>query len=258
MRARGWTGLLVAAALTLAAAPAGGPQARSIAPPEPVEVAQVYDVYLGGIFAGEIAVNARIGRTSYRADTVLRTAGIVAVFYKAEIRAEAEGRVSGARLVPVRFSADTRDPKKHQSVEITYRRGTPGAVKAEPAFQPKPWQIEPAEQAGTFDPITAMLAALAPSPREALCNRTVEVFDGRRRYAIELAEPETRGAAVRCGAVYRRIAGYKPKLMTRKRARWPFRVFFRPGADGVFQVERVMGNTPFGTAVAKRRRGAAG
>ena len=216
-------------------------------------VSQIYDVYLGGIFAGEIIVDAEFDARRYRASALLRTAGIVAVFYKAQLRAEAAGRVTGERLAPGRFTANTRDPKKTQFVEMIYRNGDLGEIRAEPAFQPKPWQIDPMAQSGTTDPLTGLLAALAPVPRARLCNRRVEVFDGRRRYAIELKKPEMHRRAVRCRAVFRRIAGYKPKLMKKKRATWPFRVWFKPGSDGIYRVVRVMGATPFGTAVARKR-----
>ena len=133
---------------------------------------------------------------------------------------------------------------------MTYRGATPASVRADPAFKPKPWQIEPAEQAGTLDPISAALTALAPAPADAICDQSVEVYDGRRRYALDLGAPEADGARIRCRAVYRRVAGYKPKELAETIR---FSVWFEERANGLAHLVRAAGESGYGLAVVLLR-----
>ena len=209
---------------------------------------KIYDFYLGGIRAGELSLNADYVGGVYKANSVLRTAGVVGMVYRASFEAEAEGRLNGEDLEPIRFAADSRMSSKEQSVEMLFTDNAPREVKANPAFDPRPWQVDPAEQVGTLDPITAALTALAPTPMNEICNSSVEVFDGRRRYAIELGAPKADGNRIRCPALYRRIAGFKPKMM-KKRPKFPFHVWFEEKADGKAHMVRAAGDSMFGIAV---------
>ncbi|MEM9140556.1 MAG: DUF3108 domain-containing protein [Pseudomonadota bacterium] len=228
---------------------ATGPGAPASAQP----VSQIYDLYLGGIKAGEMTMNAQWQGDAYKATSVLRTAGIVGAVYKASFEAETQGRMTQTGMAPDRFAADSRMRKKTQSVEMLYRDDAPMAVNAEPAFIPKPWQVDPTEQKGAVDPITAALMALAPMPVGQICNRTVEVFDGRRRYAIEMGAPKPDGERIKCPANYKRIAGFKPKMM-KKSPNFPFNIWFIERPDGQAQVIRAAGESMFGVAVILLRQ----
>ena len=240
--------LLVILVTLLAAAPAA---ASASFQPRPVST--IYDLYLGGIKAGEMTFDAAYDGADYTATSVLRTAGVVGFFYKASFEAETRGRLSGAALAPDRFAAASRMKSKEQYVEMHYKAGRPARIAAEPAFIPKPWEIEPTEQLGTLDPITAALSALSPAPMGEVCNRSVEVFDGRRRYAVDLGPMEPDGNRMRCPATYRRIAGFKPKMM-KKQAEFPFNVWFEQRPDGLAQFVRAAGESMFGLAVILLRK----
>ena len=208
----------------------------------------IYDFYLGGVKAGELTIDARFEGAEYQAQSILRTAGVVGMVYKASFEAETQGRLDGAQLVPDRFAANSRMKKKQQYVEMTYENMSPSTVSAEPAFVPKPWEIDPAAQTGTLDPISGALIGLAPVPTAEVCNKTVEIFDGRRRYAIDLGAPSPDGARIKCPAKYRRIAGFKPKMM-KKQAEFPFDVWFSERPDGMAHFVRAAGESMFGIAV---------
>ena len=97
-------------------------------------------------------------------------------------------------------------------------------------------------------------AALVPAAADEICSQTADIFDGERRWAIEIGPPRHEGGdggggdRIRCDAVYVRIAGFKPKLMG-ERARRPFALFFEDRGDGLFHVVRAAGKTSFGLAV---------
>ena len=238
----------IATALTLLLAGLGISAAQVTANTAPRDVDTIYDFYLGGIKAGELSIDADMKGDRYHATSILKTAGIVGLVYKASFEAETEGRLTPTGLVPERFLADSRMSRKEQRVEMRFAGNAPREVLAQPKFDPRPWQIDPTEQVGALDPITAAISALAPAPKANICNRSVQVFDGRRRYAIDLGAPVKDGDRIKCPAVYRRIAGFKPKMM-RKRPKFPFSIWYEERSDGLAHVVRGAGDSMFGLAV---------
>jgi hypothetical protein len=213
-------------------------------------VSTTYDLYLGGIRAGELTIDARFSGERYTATSVMRTAGVVGGLYKASFEAETEGSLGAGGLRPERFRATAQSYGDRQRVEMTYRGAAPESVRAEPAFVPKPWQIEPADQVGTLDPVSAAVAALAPAPAAKLCERSIEIYDGRRRYALDLGEPKAEGERISCPALYRRVAGYKAKEL---KATIDFTVWFEERPDGLAHLVRAAGDSMLGVAVVLLR-----
>lgn len=225
--------------------------------------APTYDLYLGGLWAAELQLEAAIGAESYTAHAVLRTKGMIGAVYGAAFDVSAEGQVTRrGPWRPERFVADTRSGSKAQWLELRYDGDKPISVRAEPAFPPKPWEVDPLAQRGAPDPLSAALAVMGPRGRDEVCNRQTEIFDGRRRIGIDLAAPVPDAAPadlvgpsqprLRCGAIYRRIAGFRPKLMAKQRE-FAFAVWFQRQADGQYWVVRAEGETPLGEAVVRLR-----
>jgi hypothetical protein len=242
----------VLAGLLLAAAMLTGTTGGEARPPAVAAINATYDFYLGGIWAGKMTLDAEFGAGTYRAGMTARTAGIVGFFFPAGVEAETVGRIEAEGLSPVRFRADTYEYRRRQRVEISYDGGSPASVVAEPAYRQRPWSISLDGQSGIADPLSAAFEALAPAGSDAICDRTADVFDGERRWAIEIGPPHLEGGhegeRIRCDAAYVRIAGFKPKLMGAK-ARRPLALFFEDRGDGLFHVVRVAGQTWFGLAV---------
>jgi hypothetical protein len=213
-------------------------------------VSTTYDLYLGGIRAGELTIDARFTGDRYAATSAMRTAGVVGALYKASFEAETEGSLIAGGLRPERFRATAQMYSDRQQVEMTYRGATPDAVRADPSFNPKPWQIEPADQTGTLDPVSAAIAALAPAPSAEICDRSVEIYDGRRRYALDLGKPRADGERISCPAFYRRVAGYKAKEL---KETIDFTVWFQERPDGLAHVVRAAGESMLGLAVVLLR-----
>ena len=252
-------GLLLAAAML--SAMLTGATGGKAQPPAVAGINATYDFYLGGIWAGEITLDADFGSGfdpdsggggSYRAGVTAHTAGIVGFFFRAGIEAETVGRIDASGLSPVRFTANTYERQRRRMVEISYDAGSPASVVAEPAYRPRPWSISLRDQPGIADPLSATFEALAPATADAICNQTADIFDGERRWAIEIGPPRPEGGSdgdrIRCDAVYVRIAGFEPKLMGAK-ARRPLALFFADRGDGLFHLVRAAGETWFGLAV---------
>lgn len=247
-------GLLLAAAM-LAAMLAGAAGGLAQPPTVPGYKA-TYDFYLGGIWAGEMTIDADFGGgETYRTGVIAHTTGIVGFFFHAGVEAEAVGRIDAAGLSPVRFTADAYERSRRHLIEISYEGGSPASIIAEPAYQPHPWSISLGGQPGIADPLSATFEALMPAAADAICRQTADIFDGERRWAIEIGPPQDEGdgGRIRCDAVYVRIAGFKPTLMG-EWARRPFALFFEDRGDGLFHVVRAVGQTSFGLAVLLLRK----
>lgn len=212
----------------------------------PPDLASVYDVYFGGIWAGEFTVNADFDTDSYRAGFDFRTTGIVARLITLAYSARATGRIGPAGLTPAHFTYDSLEDDDRRRVEMAYADGTPGILRVEPPFKVRPWSIEASAQTGIADPLSAGLTVFAPAPEGELCDRSTEIFDGRRRYSIQIGPPEHKGGRIRCPALFVRLAGYKPKWMG-KRARNPFTLEYARRPDGLYHPARVWARTEYGT-----------
>ncbi len=239
--------LLVAAAVL---APASGARTR---PPAVAGLEAIYDFYLGGIWAGKLTVGAAFGAENYYASSALRTAGIVGFFYDLAFEAEVVGRINADGLSPEYYSSSSRDPKRQEFVEIAFVDGTPASSRVVPARRVRPWSIDPRDQGGAVDPLSALLAAFAPAPANAVCEQRVDVYDGRRRFALEVGLRQHEGIGIRCDAMYVRLAGFKPKWMG-KRARRSFTLFLEKRADGLFEIVRAVIDTSFGPAILRLRK----
>jgi hypothetical protein len=231
--------LLVAAAVL---APATGAHAR---PPAVAGLEAAYDVYLSGIWAGKLTVGATFGAGSYSASSALRTTGIVGFFYDLSFEAEVVGGIDSGGLSPEHYKSSSRNPKRKELVEISFIDGNPRSTRVRPARRVRPWSIDPSDQHGATDPLSAVLMAFTPGPADAVCEQRVVVYDGKHRFALEIDPPLRDGARIRCDAMYVRLAGYKPKWMG-KRAWRPFTLFLEQRADGLFEVVRAVGESSFG------------
>jgi len=209
----------------------------------------VYDVYLGGLRGGEVTLRLERDDARYRAEARLRSVGLARLVFPGEARATAQGAARGAALAPESFTSDNAFGDKRQTVALRYGDAGP-SLKADPPYRVRPYDADPGAMGDALDPVSAAVASLAPQPAAAACDRTVTVFDTRRRFDLALGPAVREGDLLRCEGVYRRVAGFKDKQM--KKADYPFTAWWRV-EGGHATLERAMAPTGFGHAVAKRR-----
>lgn len=235
------------------AALAGALAAGVAAAQQPRSVKLVYDVHFSGIRIGEAKLEGAIGEDAYHATSKLRTAGVVDAFFTADVDSETEGVLSeDGVLAPTRYRADARSSENDQMVEMVYEEGAPRISAAVPAFKKKSYEIVPEEQVGAVDPLSAALQAFAPAPADQVCHGRIEVFDGRKLWALDFSNPRVDGDKMRCDGIYERLAGFKPKYMKRQ-TKFPFELEYSIDGQGVAMVQRVTVETDYGYAVAKLR-----
>jgi hypothetical protein len=212
-----------------------------------------FDIYFGGIRAGELALDVTFDEGGYQAKSNLTSAGVVGFFYDASYEAEATGALpSSVKPRPRMFAAKSAFGGDRQDVTIHFGLTGPKKVEADPPYKKKDYEIEPTAQLGAIDPLSAAVALIAPTPPEELCARKVTVFDGRHRIDIRLDAPREQAGKIRCDAVFSRVAGFRPKDM-KKQTDFPFRVYFEPWEDGLARLSQIVVETSYGLATANRK-----
>ncbi|MFT4793457.1 MAG: hypothetical protein ACJAVR_003105 [Paracoccaceae bacterium] len=219
----------------------------------------LFDLHFGGIWAGTLDLALRFDGDAYTASAQGRTEGLVGALYGASFSAEARGDAPGGAgpapgARPDTFNAKGSFGGDKISLRIAFGPTAPRAVTADPAFKPKPYQIDPAAQTGVFDPLGAAALLLRERPGGVLCDARIDVFDGRRRSQITLAAPTDGPSAgeIQCDAALARVAGWKPKDM--RKPPFSFRLFFTHRVDNTpARLKRFEVDTRYGMATAVRR-----
>ncbi len=216
---------IIALALCLAplpAAAAGGAGSETGAQPASrLEMAMT--LYAGGITMGHMTLDASLRGADYHAVSTLETSGVVNAFWQAQIQATSSGKLSGKTLSPALYdSFYTGQAGKKQEVSLTYEAGATPKLFADPVYATTGFEVKPDDAKNTLDPLSAitfLFSGVAGAP----CTASAPVFDGRRRYNVELTRVRDldikmdnglyAGKAVQCVARYRQIAGFRPWVL---------------------------------------------
>lgn len=204
-----------------------------------------FDVRYGPLRAARVLVDARQDARSYSIRGQAQSTGIVGLIRDFHFDLAADGARVGDAYRPAFFIGDIDTGWHETRVEMQYPGGVPRVLTLAPEEPVEHWTLDPTRQAGTLDPLSALLTLIRPRPRDELCGVTVETFDGRRRGRVSLAEPvEDRGALV-CAGLYRRLAGFSPEDMA-DYDRMPFTVVFEQSDAGSWHLTRAVTQTPYG------------
>ncbi len=254
---------IAAAALSLVLT-AGSAYAASTDVPTSLEVD--YKIALGGFDFGSADVKAEISSGDYELDALIKTEGIAEQFFETTFALASQGSFSGNRVKPARFVSTYVDADSTRRVELTYPRSGPPIMAAEPAYEDG---FGPHVQLNdilmTQDPISALLLPTR-SATASPCDRSLPLFDGRRRYDLQLREDGMmemndgeggyNGPVMRCTIAMLPVAGYERKTLIKLLAREDsIRIWLAPleGSD-VWVPVRLTLRTPFGGAVMRATR----
>ena len=245
---------------------AGPVSTAALAETLPTNLQVDYAIALGGFDFGRAGVEAKIGNGVYELDALIKTEGIAEQFFETTFALESQGSFSGNRVKPARFISTYQDADSSRRVELTYpNRGAP-VMAAEPAygdgFGP---HVQLNDILMTQDPISALLLPTM-SATASPCDRSLPLFDGRRRYDLQLREDGMTemnggenaysGPAMRCTVGMLPVAGYERKTLIKLLAREDsIRVWLAPLEGGdVWIPVRMTLRTPFGGAVMRATR----
>ena len=219
--------LALAAAMPLAGAALAAGGSGGEATSQPGSTLQMaMTLYAGGVTLGKVDLNTKIIGDQYHSVSNLQTSGIVNAFWQSEIQATATGTVAPKSFHPGLYdSFYTGHADKKQEVSLTYDNGGPVRLYADPVYPTTGYEVPPAQQKGTFDPLSAITYFVSGVGMSAdnPCSVLLPVFDGRRRYdvAFEKVKDTTvsldnglyKGPAVLCEMKYKQISGYKQHVL---------------------------------------------
>lgn len=205
---------LLAAGLSLPLLPMGAPAAMA----EPLKA--TYRVFVGGVTALDVDATLEVSGDRYRIAVSAVTGGAIGRLFTWKTESQSDGRRLGEDLRPASHRQSSQFRGEPRTVTLTY--GPQGDVSA--AVTPPPETddrepVPPALQRGTLDPLSAVLDLLFAVGASQHCDRSLPVFDGRRRYDMMFTEVGRRivdpsrysifsGVAQQCRVSYRPVAGY--------------------------------------------------
>lgn len=205
---------LVVAALMLALATVSSTQAQG-------QFDARYTLSVNSIPLGTFIWRAQIGASDYNANAIGRASGIFSMLLNGEGTVSVKGMVKDGRLQSVNYvSAFTRDREK-AGVQMLLDAGRVRDLKIEetdPDSDRVP--VTDAHKQDIADPLTALLipAATGDPIAGTACERKLSIFDGRRRFDLDMsfrrndnAMPEKgySGPALVCAVKFTPIAGHR-------------------------------------------------
>ncbi len=185
-----------------------------------VSLAAHYVITMTHVRVGEITWAVNFSDKIYLASANGKASGVFSVLVTGEGSFNTHGAYSGERLTPSTARSDITDDDGVYETELTFDNGDLKRVQDRGAAPPADRiRISQSLLRGVTDPLSAMLIpvernAMAP----ANCDKTLRIFDGRRRYNLALSYKRIdklkvargyAGAVLVCGVVLRPIAGYR-------------------------------------------------
>lgn len=152
-----------------------------------------YTLSMSGIAIGKLTWRTQLGPSDYTISANGGVSGFLSLLVKGEGNVTVNGQMKDGRPQPSSFaSAVVREDEK-VNVQITFDGPRVRDLKVdEPPLENDRVPIADAHKVGVTDPLSAFLIPGSDDPmaREG-CERTLSMFDGRRRYDLTLSFKRT-------------------------------------------------------------------
>jgi hypothetical protein len=212
----------------------------------------VWDISLLGLRAATFAFDATASGPAYQVEGRMKASGGAALVKRLRFEGRAEGRLAKGLPAPARYRESVDTGTRQSDATLVWQGGVP-AIESYASDQPAdPAAPDPATQKGTVDPLTAAWTILRDTTPERACAVALQVFDGRRRTAVRLSDPQPAGDGIACKGEYRRLAGFTEKELAQG-DRFPFTLTFAPTPEGRLRAVEARGKSALGTVVLRRR-----
>lgn len=211
---------------------------------------------LGVVVLGEARYEVTATPTRYAARGNLRTSGLARLFDQTEITASSIGSIAGAAIAWTRYDLSHAYASKFRRIQLN-RAGSGVTAQVTPAYggmgDPT---ATPAQQNGSYDPLTAMFALGRQIGAARACVGAVLVFDGRGHYRLSVT-PRSQttfngggynGPALHCNFRYKPIAGFNMTAPERRAVPAAEAWFALPAQSGFAPPLRLTVPTPLGPA----------
>ncbi|OCK55426.1 DUF3108 domain-containing protein [Bradyrhizobium sp. LMTR 3] len=159
-----------------------------------------YEVTLAGLTIARADSVIAVRGNTYSIRVSYRTSGAAHLMGSATGEAVSSGVYKSGRLVPTLFNLDHKGSRRAQKVNLVMADGAVNAMTIDPPITAgsRGPPITPEHLKNIVDPVSALLApALTANGRGevGICDRTVQIFDGLRRFNLVLKTKEARTMA---------------------------------------------------------------
>ena len=188
-----------------------------------------YVISMTGIRVGQSTWTVRIEADRYSASATGGSVDLMNVLVRGEGSARVSGSIKDGRLVPAEFSSKLIEEGEKSDLKMRFEEGVVTAVEADgPPPGPDRVPLTQAHVMGVTDPLTALLIPEedngGTAPNKESCNRTLSIFDGRRRYDLVLTfkriedtrDKQLPGRVLVCNVILHPIAGHRASSMITK------------------------------------------
>jgi hypothetical protein len=169
-----------------------------------------YRISYLGITIGAAKWDVVFTNSNYLITASGKVKGMMSVLINGQGSGTARGELKNGRLTPSTFDANVTSTAEDDNIRMTLGSGVIKNLVAEPPFAATPKRVPLTEDVlrGVIDPLTATLrvaqgfsvAEIAPDA----CAQNLPIFDGRRRYDVDLAFKRTEDISI--GADYQGTA----------------------------------------------------
>jgi len=152
-----------------------------------------YTLSMAGLAIGKLTWQTRFGTSDYTTLAQGRVAGVLSLLVSGEGTVSVTGQIKDGRPQPMSFASMVVREDERVSVQIGFDGSRVRDLRVdEPPLEDDRVPITEAHKFGVIDPLSAFLipGASDPTAREG-CERTIAMFDGRRRYDLALAFKRT-------------------------------------------------------------------
>ncbi|MEM8986666.1 MAG: DUF3108 domain-containing protein [Pseudomonadota bacterium] len=189
--------------------------------PDAVKLTAVYRGYFGPLTLGTITLTATFDGDKYEVTSFLKTEGLVDVFASNDLRTQTLGRIeNGVRAPEIYRSQLFKKDDPNQLVELVYNE-TGARLWSQPAYNLERYPVTADDIKGSADPMSSLLLiGIAGGMDTPPCEGVTRVFDGKRRYNLNLSDngvttlkarskKDYGGETYKCAALYEQVAGFK-------------------------------------------------
>lgn len=179
-----------------------------------------YSVSFAGLPLANATLHVALRGSTYSAQVDYQVSGAMRLLSDSAGVASSSGTHYAGRFIPTEFNLDHRSGSRRQKVKLGMSDGVVKtmALDPPPALDSNQTPIEPKHLVAIIDPLSAFLLGAATiegrAPR-GVCDRTLSIFDGLRRYDLKLEQQGTGTTAQKglaesttiCRAVLKPVAG---------------------------------------------------
>ena len=188
-----------------------------------------YRIYAAGILFAKVELQLDVSETDYRLSAHIAPALIGRLASNTHVIVETRGRFNNGAFVPQKLDLNWVRERQIKTTYMRYQNGAPTEFVS--AYQPSDEQLPVVPVnilevgSGTLDPFTARLLPISSGGLNRACDDDIQLFDGRRRAALQLVDPTPVAAAAHdyparidalaCSVLWTPIAGYSKAALER-------------------------------------------